>query len=99
MHAAHAIRSLAPTRSRHLPLISSRRAGSIATMASTSARAESFITPALLTDGAADRWRKYLSSVSRAAATSGCDTIPLVSSAARSWRGRALGWASAATAF
>jgi len=90
MHAAHAIHSSAPARSRHLPLISSRRERSTATMAFTSATAASFITPALLTDGGADRWKKFLSSVSLMAATSESDRIRRASLAARSWNGRAL---------
>lgn len=96
MHAAHAIRSSASAKSRHLPLISSRRARSTATMASTSATVASFTTPALLTDGGADRWRKFLSSLSLMAAASESDTIRRASVAARSWSGRALAWANAA---
>ena len=64
-----------------------------------SAMAASFITPALLTDGGADRWRKFLSSVSLTVTTSECVTIRRASLAARSWHVHALAWANAATAF
>lgn len=99
MDAEHATRSCELVKSRHLPLIWSRRARSTAIMASTSETAASFTTPALLTDGAADRWRKFLSSLSHTAATSGSGASGHISSVPLSWRGRAPGWASAATAF
>jgi hypothetical protein len=87
---------------RQLRLISggilSPRAGSTAITVSTSAMVASFTTPGAATDCAADRWKKFLSNTSRAAAASGSDMIGHASFVAKSWHARAGGWANATTA-
>ena len=70
----------------------SRLARSTAITASTSAAVGSFTTPASHTGCAADRWRLFLSNVSRAAAASGFDTTRQRSIAVKSWSVRDLVW-------
>ena len=66
---------------------------------STSATAASFTTQASRTDGFADRWRKFLSSASLTATTSGSDATRPASTLARWWSGRDRVSANATTAF
>jgi hypothetical protein len=89
MHAKH---RYAPARNLRSPLTSSPLARSTTITASTSAAAGSFTIPASRTGCAADRWKSFLSSVSRAAAASGFDTTRLGSIAAKSWSVHDLVW-------
>ena len=93
--SSHAIRSSELTKNPRSPLISSPRARSTAIMVSTSAMVASFITLGLATDCAADRWKTFLSSTSRAAVASGFDMIGHASIVAKWWHARVGGWANA----
>jgi hypothetical protein len=80
-----------------LPLTLSHRVLCTAITAYTSAADASSTTPDLRTAFGADRWRTFLSHVSREAATFGFDPRQQGSIAARRWNARAPAWASVAT--
>jgi hypothetical protein len=61
-----------------------------------SAAVASSTAPASRTDCGADRWRKFLSSISLEAAAFGFDTTRRGSIAAKQWRVRVPAWANAA---
>jgi hypothetical protein len=86
----------APARNPRSPLTWSLRARSTAITAYTSAPAASFTTPGSRTDSGADRWRKFLSSVSLEAAAFGYDAALRGSMTVRQWHAHARGWANAA---
>jgi len=81
----------------HLRLISSHRARSTRTTASTSVTDASFTTQVLHTGCGADRWNKFLSSVSRAAELSGFNPSSDASIVAKWWCAHSRVWASRAT--
>lgn len=97
--ASRAIRFCHSTQSRHSGPISSHRARYTPITASTLATGASFTTPVSRTDGGADRWRTFLSSVSPMATASGFDVTSPASTLAQWWSGRARDWANAAIAF
>ena len=66
--SSHAIRASVLAKNPRSALISSPRARSTAIMVSTSAIVASSITPGLATDCAANRWKTFLSNISRTAA-------------------------------
>ena len=74
------------TKNPRLPLISSAHASPTAVVASTSAMAASFVTLGLVTDCAADRWRTFLSNISRTGAASGFDTTSHALIVAKWWQ-------------
>jgi hypothetical protein len=79
-------------------LISSLRAGSIVTTGFTLATTVSFTTPALLADYGADRWKMFLSRISRMATKSEFEMSCDFSIVAKWWIGRARAWVSNAIA-
>jgi len=87
-----------PATNRHLHLISSHRVRSTCTTESTSAADASFTTLVLHTGSGADRWNRFLSSVSLEATPFGFDAARNASTVAKWWRGRARAWASPTTA-
>jgi hypothetical protein len=95
---SHAIRTSALTTNPCSALISSRRARSTATMASTSAMVASFITLGLATDCAADRWKRFLSNISHTAAASGFNMNGHALILVKRWREHVRASANAATA-
>lgn len=78
-------------KSHRLPLTLSLRARCTAITAYMSAGVASSTTPASRMDFGADRWRKFLSSVSREAAAFGFDPTHQGSITARRWNVRAPG--------
>ena len=62
----------------------------------TAVTVASSTAPASRTDCGADRWRKFLSSISLEAAAFGFDTTRRGSIAAKQWRVRVPAWANAA---
>ena len=80
-----------PVRSLHSPLISSPRARYTAITAYTSATVESFTTRASLTARNEDRWKMFLSSISREAVAYGFDMRRRSLIAAKWWSEHAHG--------
>ena len=92
----HSIRYLVAARNHRSPPTLSLLAHCTAITAYTSAAVASSTTRASHTDCGADRWRKFLSSISLEAAAFGFDTTSLGSITAKQWRVRAPAWANAA---
>jgi hypothetical protein len=92
----HATPALLPARSLRSPHILSLLARCTATTAYTSAVVASSTTPASRTVSGADRWRRFLSSISLEAAAFGFDGPHRGSIAAKQWRVRAPAWANPA---
>ncbi len=97
--ASRPIRFYDPPKSRPLRPISSRRERSTPITEFMSARGASSTTQVSPTAGGADRWKKFLSSVSLTATASGFDRTGSASTLALWWSGRARASASAAIAF
>lgn len=85
-----------PARNPRSPRTLLLRARSTAITAYTSAAAASFTTPVSRTDCGADRWKKFLSSVSLEAAAFGFDPRLRGSMTARQWHAHARAWANVA---
>lgn len=85
-----------PVRSLHSPLISSLRERYTTITAYTSETVESFTTLASLTACNEDRWKMFLSRISREAVAYGFDMRRRSSITAKWWNGHAHGWANAA---
>ena len=96
--STRAIRSSVLANNALSPFTSSPRARCTVTMVSTSATVASFITLDLATDCAADRWKTFLSNISRTTAASGFDMTDHASIVAKWWHGYVRASANAATA-
>ena len=92
----HPIPYLLPARNHRSPPTLSLLAHCTAVTAYMSAAVASSTAPASRTDCGADRWRKFLSSISLEAAAFGFDTTRRGSRAAKQWRVRVPAWANAA---
>ena len=92
----HTIGFYEPAKNRHSRPTSFHRARYIRITAFMSATGASFTTPVSRVDGAADRWKMFLSSISLEAAAFGFDAKRRGSIAARQWRGRVRAWANPA---